>query len=116
MSRKKRRSSQGQISLFPSPSLSERSILEQCLYQSLHSTAGAEERWDRIRAMQPTDAEVKLAIGYEFGIYGGSTYPQIHAHAGGANPKFWMDDVNLCNPPTLTGQALIDLVREILDL
>jgi hypothetical protein len=80
------------------------------------STAGAEERWEKIRALQPTDAEVKRAIAYEFGIYGGSTSPQMHAHAGGINPKFWMNDVNLCNPPTLTGQALIDLVREILDL
>jgi len=115
MSRKKHRC-QGQISLFPTPSLPERSILEQCLYQSLHSTAGAKERWEKIRALQPTDAQVKRAIAYEFGIYGGSTSPQTHAHAGGANPKFWMNDVNLCNPPTLTGQALIDLVREILDL
>ena len=114
MSRKKHRC-QGQISLFPAPSLPERSILEQCLYQSLHSTAGAKERWEKIRALQPTDAEVKRAIAYEFGIYGGSTYPQMHAHAGGANPRFWMD-ANVCKPPILSGQALIDLVREILDL
>jgi hypothetical protein len=56
MSRKKHRC-QGQISLFPTPSLPERSILEQCLYQSLHSTAGAKERWEKIRALQPTDAQ-----------------------------------------------------------
>jgi hypothetical protein len=115
MSRKKHHC-QGQISLFLTPSLPEWSILEQCLYQSLHSTAGAKERWEKIRALQPTDAQVKRAIAYEFGIYGGSTYPQMHAHAGGVNPKFWMNNVSSYNSSTLTGQALIDRVRKILDL
>jgi hypothetical protein len=108
--------SQKQLSLFPEPLLPDRSRLERCLYQSLNSIEGANKRWEQIRELQPTDRELKQAIGYEFGICGGSTYPHLHAHVGGENPRFWMDSVNSCKPPTLCGKALLDLVRKILDL
>jgi hypothetical protein len=108
--------SPNQLSLFPEPLLPDKIRLERCLYQSLNSIEGANKRWEHIRKLQPNDRELKRAIGYEFGICGGSTYPHLHAHVGGENPKFWMDSVNSCKPPTLCGKALLDLVRKILDL
>lgn len=89
---------------------------ERALHSALHSMAGAAERWARRIGIGLEDAELRAAIGYEFGTEGGSAGPDMvpYTYKGGVAPGFWFDAISAHGKPTLAGKRLIDTVRVIL--
>jgi hypothetical protein len=100
-----------QLNLFPEP---ENTLERECLINSLHSTSGARERWERRRSMNLTDKQLKVEIASEWGLGGGATYPATHCYQGGSNPRLWVGNISPIGNPTFSGQPLIDLVRSLL--
>jgi hypothetical protein len=106
---------QQQLELFAEPINPYQARLDAALFSSLHSFRDAEKRWSRHRKSGLTDAELKEAIAYEFGIRGGASHPEWHHHKGGEDPKFWLS-ISYSGKPTLSGQPLIDRVRSLLEI
>lgn len=88
------------------------------LRDQLHSMAGASDRWQKRRQDGLSDDELKTAIGYEFGIGGGSSGPNMTPayHAGGKNPRYWYNSMGPNGKPALQGKALINAVRDLLEI
>jgi hypothetical protein len=106
---------QQQLELFAEPINPYQARLDAALLRSLHQVQHADKRWKQLRKRGLTDAELKEAISYEFGIYGGGSHPEWHCHQGGDDPKFWLS-ISHCGKPTLKGQPLIDRVRSLLEI
>lgn len=104
-----------QLSLFAAPVDPFQARIDAALLRSLHQVQNADQRWRRSQKRGLTDVELKEAIAYEFGIYGGGTDPEWHCHQGGADPKFWLS-IPHYEKPTLRGQPLLARVRELLKI
>jgi hypothetical protein len=75
----------------------------------------ADKRWSHRRKRGLTDAELKEAIAFEFGILGGGSHPEWHSHQGGDDPKFWLS-ISYHGKPTLKGQPLQERVRSLMKI
>ena len=105
-----------QLSLFAAPVDPLQAQIDAALFRSLHQVERADKRWSKHQKRGLTDAELKEAIAYEFGISGGGSYPEWYSYQGGADPKFWLDSIAVCGKATLRGQPLLERVRELLKL
>ena len=94
-----------QLELFAAPLDPLQARVDAALFSSLHSFSDAEKRWGKHQKRGLTDAELKEAIAFEFGMQGGASHPEWHQHQGGADPKFWLSISNY-GKPTLRGQPL----------
>lgn len=79
---------------------------------SLRTTQSGSERWAKRRATGLADSELREAVSYEYGIYGGSSFPTWYSYKGGANPAFYLG-IGCHGTPALTGNALLQAVREV---
>lgn len=94
-------------------------VCPKTLHHALHSMSGAPERWARRKASGLTDAALAEAVGEEFGEWsGGSLGAGWTCMASG--PKIWFgsagDGKGGRRKPDLQGRALLDAVRELLDV
>lgn len=64
------------------------------------------------------NTDLKAILGRNWGLGGGSSGPNMTAvyRKGGRDPRFWYKNHSGTGAPTLRGVALLDLVRELLDL
>lgn len=101
--------------LASAPDPPDRNTVAGGLYAALHSFAEASNRWHQHRLMGATDAQLKQAIGKEFGLSGSQSGPGLKSvsYKGGKDPAFWFD-VGPPAKPTLKGKVLIAEVREVL--
>lgn len=94
-----------------------RSDIERALSETLYETAGSGERWNARREQGLSDAELELAIAFEFGESGGgSVVSGWEAHRGGKVSRFWFNPTepsSIIEKP-LKGQTLITTVRRLL--
>lgn len=92
--------------------------MEAGLKRALHGLQDAEKRWAKLQQAGATDAQIKDAVAYEFGISGAGGGPgrKWTARRGGQDPAFWYDAVTPAGPPTLKGKALIDAVRRVMEI
>jgi hypothetical protein len=104
-----------QLELFIAPVDPYQARVDAALFQALHQMENADKRWRNHRQRGLTDAELKKAIAFEFGILGGGSHPEWHAHQGGDDPKFWLS-ISHHGKPTLRGQPLLERVRELLKI
>lgn len=104
-----------QLELFTTPIDPYQARVDAALRSSLHSFTEADERWSQHRKRGLTDAELKQAIAFEFGIGGGGSHPEWHCHQGSADPKFWLS-ITDHGKPTLRGQPLLERVRVLLKI
>jgi hypothetical protein len=104
-----------QLELFTAPVDPLQARIDAALLSSLHSFSDADKRWLKHQQHGLTDAELKEAIAYEFGIFGGGSHPEWHNHQGGEDPKFWLS-ISYSGKPTLRGQPLLERVRELLKI
>lgn len=104
-----------QLSLLTEPLDPYQQRIDATLLSALHSYIDAEQRWDKWRKRGLNDAEIKQAIAYEFGIFGGASHPEWHCYAGEKNPRFWLS-ISHAGKPTLSGKALIKQVRYLLKI
>ena len=91
------------------------SLLDAALVDALHSTQGAEKRWEARRKAGATDEQLAEYIAAEFGIMGGYAGPEMWWTAKGS--RFWVSQGShnaVEEKPTLTGQKLIDAVRRVM--
>ncbi len=107
---------QEQLSLFAAPVDPLQARVDAALLRSLHQVEKADNRWRKNQKRGLTDAELKEAIAYEFGISGGGSYPEWYSYQGGADPKFWLDSIGGKGKATLRGQPLLERVRELLKI
>jgi hypothetical protein len=103
-----------QLSLFAAPVDPYQARVDAALFRSLHQIERADMRWSNHCKRGLTDAELKEAIAYEYGISGGGSHPEWYSYEGGADPKFWLDSIAACGKPTLRGKLLLERVREVL--
>ncbi len=103
--------------------MSDDATLLELLWRSLHSTCGAEDRWAERRARGLTDAELREAIGYEYGLSGGSSGPEgAYSYHGGANPGFGFGSMVYApqwkrpGERYVRGRELLRLAREVLQI
>jgi hypothetical protein len=96
----------------------DRDNMDGGLHRALHSFQGAADRWWKLKQAGATDAQLREAIGKEFGIAGGGSEPgkRPHWYAGGKNPRFWWNNIGGTGKPTLAGAALVKRVRAILEI
>lgn len=91
-----------------------KAINTEALHQALHMYQGAADRWSERRARGMTDAELRQAVSMEFGLHGGSSM-----HGGwtaiGSGPSIQFGFAAGAKPD-LEGKALLDAVRELLDV
>lgn len=104
-----------QLELFTAPVDPYQARVDAALFRSLHQMERADKRWLKHQKRGLTDAELKDAIAYEFGIFGGGSHPEWHNHQGGEDPKFWLS-ISYSGKPTLRGQPLLERVRELLKI
>jgi hypothetical protein len=104
-----------QLELFTAPIDPYQARVDAALFRSLHQMGNADKRWSRHRRHGLTDAELKEEIAFEFGILGGGSHPEWHAHQGGDDPKFWLS-ISHHGKPTLRGQPLLERVRSLLEI
>jgi hypothetical protein len=92
--------------------------IEEELTRSLFPDASATARWASRRASPRTDDEVKEMVGHEWGS-AESSYTRFgytgHNKRGGKNPAIWVG-VGTGAKPTLTGSALTNRVRTLLQI
>lgn len=89
---------------------------EAGLRRALHHYADADQRWQERKETGLTDAQLKEAISFEFGISGSSGGPGIPdiAFKGGSDPKFVYGSMDYYSEPTLGGRKLVDKVRQVM--
>jgi hypothetical protein len=104
-----------QLELFVSPIDPYQARLDAVLFRSLHHVENADHRWIQSRQRGLTDAELKEAIAYEYGILGGGSHPHWHSYQGGDEPKFWLS-ISRHGKPTLRGQPLMERVRSLMKI
>lgn len=90
--------------------------IEAALHYALHRFQGARARWPERVAKGLSDADLKEAIGYEFGTDGGGSGVDMKGYRikGGKAPSFhWNTDEG---PKTiaLSGGTLVNKVREVM--
>ena len=97
------------------------SPMHKSLFSSCHSFQGCDDRWDMLRTTGADDDTLIKHIANEYGLGGGASgidgeYRE-HSAKGGADPAFWYDTAWMTSgPPTLRGQALINAVRNVLEI
>ena len=69
-----------QLELFSASVDPYQARVDAALFRSLHQMQRADKRWSNHRKRGLTDAELKQAIAYEFGILGGGSHPEWHSH------------------------------------
>jgi ParB/RepB/Spo0J family partition protein len=88
------------------------------LQAALHGSEGAAARWEERRGRGLTDAELRAAIGEEFGMYRSQSSPDGHpgfAVKGLRRPRFWLgSEFPGDRIPDLQGRALVQAVRELM--
>jgi hypothetical protein len=94
-------------------------VCPKSLHRALHSFSGADERWAARIATGLTDADLRDAIGDEFGEWHqgclGAGYTAMRN-----GPKIWFgsqtsrETPNKYRKPDLQGQAIVAVVREFL--
>jgi (2Fe-2S) ferredoxin len=89
---------------------------QRALHASLHTYSGADERWAKLIETGATDAELKAAIGREFGMDGGGCAADsgFCRHKGGANPSFCYEDGKWVK--WVKGTQLLTMVRDVLKI
>lgn len=93
--------------------------LHEQLRAALHGTEGAADRWAKRRETGLSDADLKLAIGEEFGSGGRLGGGYDYQTKGGKGPEFRCPDVHRVGTdrkPTLAGSSLIRSVRSLLEI
>jgi hypothetical protein len=85
------------------------------LIRALHSFQGSQDRWKKLKQEGADDAQLKEAIGREFGTSGGSYGPGREGidMRGGTDPAVWFG-FRSDRKPDLRGKALVDRVRELM--
>ncbi len=78
----------------------------------------ADEAWQKAQETGLTNRELQDLIGRKFGHGGGSSGPNTTPewHIGGNNPRWWYKQSSGRGKPTLQGTALINKVRELLEI
>lgn len=85
------------------------------LHRALHIFQGAATRWEDRRARGMTDAELRHAVSMEFGTHGGGSVDGQGWIVKGTPPCIWFG-YRQSGKPDLGGKALIDAVRDLLDV
>jgi len=101
--------------------MTKQEAITKGLYYSLHSFSDAKSRWQQRRDLGLGDAELQLAIAYEFGIEGSAAMSGLwYSYKGGQNPKFileqWPDMPFDQKQIVMHGRQLINSVRQLLNI
>jgi hypothetical protein len=95
-------------------------FVNACLRSALHTYVGAADRWAERIQTGLTNDQLKEAIGYEFGIWGGGTVDLdkrwSQYHSGGVNPSFKAQDERNDIEIEIKGAKLVSAVRVLLNI
>jgi len=92
--------------------------LTRGVLRATHSLAGARERWAKLRRTGCSNDELRGALGFELGVYGGSSLPNgLFVSYRGVQP-LEIAIGHSTNSPLLTirGARLLAVVRRELDI
>lgn len=89
--------------------------------KATHGMEGSEQRWQERAEKGLTDYDLKAALEYEIGIYGGSCGPgEISLTFQAAGLKIWADwnsaAPDVTGKPIFQGEATIRIAREFYDI
>lgn len=91
---------------------------EAAILTAITSYSDAAIRWNKLAQKGATDEEIKAQLSFELGEMGsrigGET--QDVAYTGGANPRIWVGQMTGRGKATLSGQAIVKKVRELLSI
>ena len=89
---------------------------EKQLWHAVHSYADAERRWAALRKKGATDARLREVIKEEMGdgSYGSKADGRVSYK--GAIPAVWFNKDAHSGPPSLSGSALVQAVRDLLKI
>ena len=90
---------------------------EEAVRGSLNTMSGSEARWEKLKASGASDQELREAIAYEFGDQGGFlSAVGMTEYKGGKNPSVTMRYSGTTEKTTVTGKALVDMVRSMMEI
>jgi len=91
--------------------------MEAKVHAAIHSTQGADKRFDALRKSGATDAELNQAISDAFGTYTGSSNFGGWTAKGGKSPNLEAYVLGDGKPPqSVKGKELVAMVRELMQI